>query len=119
MLALALCTLKLRLDRGAQKNLSSNMKLSLQGTVAHRNLSFRRFEDECKENFENAFSRPARQTWEMSDFRTKTELGLGSAHHTYNPVTAECQAGQMACARFGRTYTEIGTLHRSLKRPHC
>ena len=49
-------TLKLGLYIGAQKGLSANIKLGLPGTVAHRNLSFRRFEDQRKKNFEDACS---------------------------------------------------------------
>ena len=45
MFASAARTLKLRLYIEAQKGLSTNMKLGLPGTVAHRNLSFRCFED--------------------------------------------------------------------------
>ena len=128
-----------------------NIRITWMGTVAHRKLSLRRFKDQRRENFEDACSRPARPTWEISVFRTEKKLGLGLAHHTCNSMTVECQAGQtvrsqirdwprptqryplainniktkrnnkaepgMACARFCSTYTEIGSLHRSLKRP--
>ena len=40
-------TLKLGLYIEARKGVSTNMKLDLPGTVAHCNLSFRRFEDQC------------------------------------------------------------------------
>ena len=49
-------TLKLGLFIEARKGISSSMKLGLPGTVSHRNLSFRRFEDQRKK-FEDACSR--------------------------------------------------------------
>ena len=54
VLASAAPTLKLGLYIGARKGLSANMKLSLPGTMAHRNLSFKRFEDQRKEYFDDA-----------------------------------------------------------------
>ena len=46
-------TLKLGLYIGARMGLSANMNLGLPCTVAYRNLSFRRFEDQCKKYFED------------------------------------------------------------------
>ena len=65
-----------------------NMKLGLPGTVTHRDLSFRCFKDQHKK-----ITRTARPIWEISVFRMKTKLGLGSAHHTCNFMALECQAG--------------------------
>ena len=48
VLASAARTLKLVLYLGAQKGLGANLKLGLPGTVAHSNLSFRRFENQRK-----------------------------------------------------------------------
>ena len=126
------------------------MKLSLSGTVASRNLSFRRFEDQGK-TFQGCVFETRPTYMEISVFRTRTKLGSGFAHHTCNPMKVEYRAGwrvrsqirdrprltqhyllainnikternkkadpDTACARFGSTYTEIRTLHRSPKKP--
>ena len=62
--------------------------------MAHRNLSFRRLEDERTKNFEDACSRPAWPTWKISVFRTIKKFEIGSAHHTCHPMTVECRTGR-------------------------
>ena len=99
MLASAAHTLKLGLYIEARKGLSTKMKLGLPHTVAHRNLSFRRFEDQCKKYFEDVCSRPAQQTWKIFVYRMETKLGLHSAHHTCHPMTVKCRAGRTMRSR--------------------
>ena len=92
MLVSAAHTLKSGLYIEARECLSVSMKLCLPGMVAHRSLSFRRFEDQRKKYFDNACSRSARPTWKISVFRTETKLRSGSVHHTCHPMTLECRA---------------------------
>ena len=116
MLASAARTLKLGLYIEPWKGLIASIKVSLQGTVAYGKLSFRRFEDQCKKILRVRVQDPPDQHGKF--LSSEQKLGLGLAHQTCNPVTVECRAGQMACGRFGSTYTEVGTLHRNLQSPH-
>ena len=84
MVTSAACTLKLELYIGAQKGLSTKMKLGLLGKVAHRNLSFRRFEKQRKK-ISRMHVRDT--TTDLGNFclqnGNKTWVRLGASHLQY------------------------------------